>query len=460
MRRLADDTLIVFLSDSHIGGDPGRDIFESPDELAGLLDDIHAHPGPVELVLAGDFFDFLRIGELAGGGNRAAATIARPEYRELFDGLRRFAAGEARTVVYLPGNHDAEVWWNPEIRATLEREGLVHEFALSYSACFDSDLDRVVYCEHGNQFDPANTFRDYADPLDTPLGDHVVTDLMPRLPGGRTLTPTLHLREVDRVFPLAKIPEWIAGRLFYDLVTQAVRWLVLPLIVAYAGYWLIKYALGGVEGGLLDVIVDLGYELGVLLVVFGVFVLILRGMANQAIRGTATRLGGDDADRDPAVDKIRRRLERDLPPPLDPDRLGEIAVFVSGHTHDPWLREFDTADGGGGAAVNSGCWLRQAHPVEARLGVPSVFVSHFVLTHARVHRGAEAIEVELWELPRPCRQDLLAVERLAVTGRLPAEPEPGAPPRILARATVGRAAGIDLSASSEPPGAVRVPDDP
>jgi UDP-2,3-diacylglucosamine pyrophosphatase LpxH len=448
MRRLADNTLVVFVSDSHIGGDAGRDIFESPDELASLLDEIDAHPGPVELVLAGDFFDFLRIAEVPEGHNRASMTIDRPEYRALFDTLRRLAAGGTRTVVYLPGNHDAEMWWNPEIRATLEREGLVHEFALSYRACFESDPDRIVYCEHGNQFDPANTFRDYADPLDTPLGDHVVTDLMPRLPGGRTLTPTLHLREIDRIFPLAKIPEWVAGRLFYDVVTQAVRWLLLPLVIAYAAYWLIKYALGGTDGDLLDLIFDLGYELGVLLVAFGLFVLVLRGMANRAIRGAATRFQADDDEperSDPAVDEIRARLESGLPFPLGHDQPGEIAVFVSGHTHAPSLVEFVTPAGAPGAALNCGCWLRQAHPVEARLSAPSVFVSRYVLTHVRVYRGAEGIEAELWEHPRPYRQKLLAVERLAVAGRLRAEPDDHARPRVRARATAGRAPASRLA---------------
>jgi Calcineurin-like phosphoesterase len=452
MKRLADDTLVVFLSDCHIGGDPGRDIFESPDELASLLDELDGHPGPVELVLAGDFFDFLRIAEVPGGDDRASVTIARPEYRGLFERLRRFAAGASRTVVYLPGNHDAEMWWNAGVRATLEREGLVHEFALSYSACFESEPDRILYCEHGNQFDPANTFRDYADPLDTPLGDHVVTDLMPRLPSGRTLTPTLHLREVDRIFPLTKIPEWVAGRLFYDVVTQALRWLLLPLVVAYAGYWLIKYALGGTDGDLLDLIFDLGYELGVLLVVFGLFVLVLRGMANRAIRGAATRFdgGGEGPEpSDPTADEIRRRLGSGLPFPLGHDQAGEIAVFVSGHTHAPSLAEYVSPSGARGAAVNSGCWLRQAHPVEARAGAPSVFASRLVLTHTRVRRGAEGIEAELWEHPRPYRQKLLAVERLAVAGRLPAEPEDDTPPRIRDRAAVGRTSATRPAALTE-----------
>jgi hypothetical protein len=213
----------------------------------------------------------------------------------------------------------------------------------------------------------------------------------------------------------------------------------------------IKYALGGFDGGVADVLVDIGYDVVVLLVTFGLFVLVLRSTANRAIRGAAARLGGDDADPerlDATVDEIRRRLEGGPPPPLGDDLRGEIAVFASGHTHAPSLVGFDTSTGARGAAVNSGCWLRQAHPVRARLKAPSVFVSRFVLTHARVRRGAAGIEVELWEHPRRCEPDLLTVERLAVAGRLPAEPDDDASPRIRARATIGRAA-----ASRPPEGA-------
>lgn len=43
---LADETLLVFLSDTHIGGDPGADRFESRRELAALFDDLTAHSVP------------------------------------------------------------------------------------------------------------------------------------------------------------------------------------------------------------------------------------------------------------------------------------------------------------------------------------------------------------------------------------------------------------------------------
>jgi hypothetical protein len=44
--RLPDETLLVFLSDTHIGGSSGSDIFESAAELTMLLEDLHHHEGP------------------------------------------------------------------------------------------------------------------------------------------------------------------------------------------------------------------------------------------------------------------------------------------------------------------------------------------------------------------------------------------------------------------------------
>ena len=126
--------------------------------------------------------------------------------------------GADRRVVYLPGSHDAEVWSNEEIRTTLRERGLVDEFVLSYAARFELVSDRLVYCEHGKQFDPANIITDYDDPLDTPFGDHLVTDVVRRIsPVGR-IGRDLDMRDIGMVYPLVTIPEWVAGRVFYDLL--------------------------------------------------------------------------------------------------------------------------------------------------------------------------------------------------------------------------------------------------
>jgi hypothetical protein len=57
--------------------------------------------------------------------------------------------------------------------------------------------------------------------------------------------------------------------------------------------------------------------------------------------------------------------------------------------------------------------------------------------YPRVYWDNGAIQVELWEHPRPSARRLRVVERLAVAGRLPAEPGAEASPRVHARISVG-----------------------
>ncbi len=460
IRVLRADALVVFLSDTHIGGDPGRDIFESPEELSMLLEELAAHDGPVELVLAGDFFDFLQIGEVPHAENRASATISRPEYGDLFSALRLFAGGDERRVVYLPGNHDAEAWWNGEIRSTLRGEGLVDEFAFSYAARFEAVPGRIVYCEHGNQFDPANTIRDYDDPLDTPFGDHIVTDVVRRVVTGGRITRSFDLRDVNRVFPLATIPEWIAGRIFYDLLGRVATRLLLPLLVGYAAYRSVAYLLAVANEGSLSfwesyrtlpgvqaVFGEIAWDALLLVTVFVLFFL--------AIRRTAARLGSsftaplpgehfreapDSARSGESVNEIRYLLASDHHPPMHRGIRGhQIDVFISGHTHAPSLSEFRREKGDDAVIVNPGCWLRQLRPVSARFGGPPVFVPKFVLTHARVYLGDSGINVELWEYPKPALQSLRAAERLAILGRLPAQPVRNTVPRLVRALELPRA---------------------
>jgi hypothetical protein len=253
-------------------------------------------------------------------------------------------------------------------------------------ASFESEPDELVYCEHGNEFDPANTITDYDDALDTPLGHHVVTDVLPRLPSG-WMTEGGNLRDMDRVFPLTSIPQWLAGRMFYQLVTQVVRWLLLPLLVAYIAFETIHYVVGA-GGGALDFVVELAYDVGLLFVVFGVFLFV----AGRAMRSRRFREAEDPRLHTDEAMEIRKRLERGEAPPLAEASPGDIRVFVSGHTHAPSLTQF----GERGVLVNSGCWLRQLQRVPARLGAPPVFISRFVQTHVRVHRAPAGLEVGLW----------------------------------------------------------------
>jgi hypothetical protein len=147
--------------------------------------------------------------------DRASLTIERPEYVDLFAALERFREREGKRVIYLPGNHDAESFWNPEIQKTLRERGLVDEFAYCYLASVEVGGERrVIYCEHGNQLDPANMVEDYHDRLDTPLGHHVVTDFTRLVAPLGEVSPGLDLSEIKMVYPLVAIPGWVASRYF------------------------------------------------------------------------------------------------------------------------------------------------------------------------------------------------------------------------------------------------------
>ncbi len=175
---------VYVISDLHIGGAyPDKDALHDERkrgfrmmtrvaELASFIRHLANLPAapPVELVINGDFVDFLAEelgsgGELdeaaapqwsafrAGRGEALAAfraIVARDQ--DLFTALRELlAAGKALTI--LLGNHDLELCL-PDVRAELERE-------LGPGTLRFLDDDQAldlgdVLIDHGNLFDPAN----------------------------------------------------------------------------------------------------------------------------------------------------------------------------------------------------------------------------------------------------------------------------------------------------------------
>jgi hypothetical protein len=390
-------------------------------------------------VLAGDAFDFLRMSDPAAEDNRASVIVRRPEYQSLFEAWRRFAGKEDCKVIYLPGNHDAEAWWNLDVQATLKAEALVSEFALSYAAAFESRPDKIIYCEHGNQFDPTNAIADYSNPRETPLGDHIVTELVRRLsPLGR-IGWNIHLGEASYIFPLVALPAWIAGRVFYSLLTLigviALAWVAALLILPglailitesptlpdpgpfWPGTWWRE------GSSVRSVLVEIGWDLLWLLVFLCLFYVAVQrtigaivGFLSADFPGAEQGTAGEQA----AI----ALLESDRSPPMRPDIPAcEISVFVSGHSHAPSIRELRRRDGNIAAVVNTGCWLRQLQPVAARFGGPPVFVPLYVQSHVQAFIGDSGLSVELWRKPRSAEQALPLVERLAILGKSTGEAE-------------------------------------
>lgn len=444
MRELSSDTLIAFVSDSHIGGDPGCDGFESPAELEALFSELERRDGPVELILAGDFFDFLQIGTVAEGKNRASLTIERPEYESMFAALGRFRAAEGKRVIYLPGNHDAESFWNPDIQQTLRERGLVDEFAYCYLASIEAGGERrVVYCEHGNQLDQANLVEDYHDRLDTPLGHHVVMDFTRRVAPFGEVSRGLDLSEIKMVYPLVAIPGWVASRYFYDFAGKVTSYLLLPLLVAYAVYRAAAYLLATVRGDAARIFgasrelplwheffLDIGIFGLVIVLIFAVFFLVVRHTIHKTLAAMSLGKRPRYSPAEASQNSIREILKGESRAPMAPELdTTKVDVFVSGHTHLPSLFEAERADSSRAVMVNSGCFLRQLQPVSPRLKGPPVFVSKFVLTHVRVCVEEGQLRAELWEQPKPAQQKLTRLERVLSWRRRPPQPPKNTEPR-------------------------------
>ncbi len=233
----AGERTLVFISDLHLATDPEMRDFFAQDELAALLDELTAHPEPVDLIIAGDFFDLLQL----NGADREAAfrrALHLPEYATLFDRLRRFTAIPRHRTIYLVGNHDAEMGWNAPLRRYLLASGLVSEISLAYRHVYADAQGNgcLVYCEHGNDYDGINTVGDYTNPAVTPLGAHIVTDLVNYLePLGRhaPIDAPTSIADIDNIHPLGMIPWWFLSTYFYQQVRRLTKYVLIPAAILY-----------------------------------------------------------------------------------------------------------------------------------------------------------------------------------------------------------------------------------
>src|SRR5262245_7260241 len=104
------------VSDLHLGGRPGFQIFNQGAALAGVIDSVAQADSErsVALVLNGDIVDFLAEEPAAyrdpgGAVSKLERIAADPAFSAVWDALGRFAAKPNRTLVLVLGNHDVEL---------------------------------------------------------------------------------------------------------------------------------------------------------------------------------------------------------------------------------------------------------------------------------------------------------------------------------------------------------------
>lgn len=115
---------IHVVSDLHLGGALGHQIFKEGPALAAVIDHLATAPARrVGLVLNGDIVDFLAADDAkhfdpVGAPRKLQAIFDAPAFAPVWQALARFTRAEGRVLVLVIGNHDVELAL-PEVQALL-----------------------------------------------------------------------------------------------------------------------------------------------------------------------------------------------------------------------------------------------------------------------------------------------------------------------------------------------------
>jgi UDP-2,3-diacylglucosamine pyrophosphatase LpxH len=164
----------IIISDLHVGQNDEFDIFAGPGKselFAAFIDHVRGHDTPIELIINGDFVDFLQLRPWNDLSRATALTkinsIVTGSSR-FFDDLGKVLKKPENKIVILPGNHDVELAY-PEVGKVL-RNAILKSApgADDQIQLFDSSQARrtthiavingvTVRIEHGNEGDPWNS---------------------------------------------------------------------------------------------------------------------------------------------------------------------------------------------------------------------------------------------------------------------------------------------------------------
>jgi lysylphosphatidylglycerol synthetase-like protein (DUF2156 family)/UDP-2,3-diacylglucosamine pyrophosphatase LpxH len=392
---------VVVVSDLHLTPAASGVTTQAADELAELLNGFHE---PGILVIAGDGFEML-----AAAPDIAATLDAHPQFT---DAVKRFAAGKDHRVVLTPGNHDGQLAWDAESVAVLTGRLGVTDVSLACDLAIETgDGRQLVRVVHGNQFDQYNAFEDPRSPVDTPLGHHIVRQVLPKLASR------------DRPGSLLEGIRWCDGdptaflgsRLLYRMVAGWLWWLAVPFAAA-----LLLRLLSSVRG----VEPLLHHHTEHWLVSFGILVVAIAVVA--AVTGLVTMLRVNRALADASVSDRGEAGAHNSAARAEAARLISMgyAGLISGHTHEPEISQV-----GDGFYANTGCATEVVRARKARFGLPAPFLAVRRLSMIELTAGPVlSVSLSLAERPigRPALLERLVLaperarpETLQVVGRLP-----------------------------------------
>jgi hypothetical protein len=425
--RLEPGGRFVYVSDLHLTDTGPNDDFAATAELCELLGSLRDHPGQVVLALGGDILDLLQVG--GSPEERVARVLDGPAAGPIGEALRRLSARPGATVLYLVGNHDSTLAWDAAARKLVTDRFGVTDFALHARVRVEragGGGEVVVVAEHGDALDRWNRRTDPFDPLDVPVGDHVVAEFVNRLEGASGRYPQLALDQVDNVRPGLLVPWWLVSNFFYKFMGRALRDFALPLVLLTIALNLVVGLLVGDPGRVAELGSRAVRWVSTFVLTNLALLALLSTFLGRSFRRAAAAYGLPTPDE--AADEAQAR-KGDLPELLA-RRDPTAGVLVTGHTHEPGVIRLP----GGQVAADAGCWVRGLVPVRAWLALPPVFVPTYPVNWVDVRARPDGVAVDLWERRLAVTRRLGHIERLVA--RRPLPPDTAAPAQVVASAVL------------------------
>ncbi len=210
----------------------------------GIYGDRTEGPVEVELFINGDFLDFLNVpyqGEFEDAITEELSLFKLDAilkgHPKVMEALRRFVSKPNKTITYLLGNHDADLFF-PKVRERIVREWDPHGQFPSQKITLIADRDHVrfeggVEIHHGNQFEAVHVL-DFGKPilksnldqpvLNIPWGSFYVLKIINRLKWEREFLDKVRPAKVFVFFGLILDPwftlKFISLSVYYFLKTR------------------------------------------------------------------------------------------------------------------------------------------------------------------------------------------------------------------------------------------------
>jgi UDP-2,3-diacylglucosamine pyrophosphatase LpxH len=381
---------VIALSDLHL---PPERTAVSGRCCAVLARQLAAEAAPLTVVLAGDIVEMLAFPGVT-------ATDILEAHQELCVALATVIERGGQ-VIYTVGNHDGDLAWD------LKAADAVRDLT-GARLCLAADLrlpgGERIRVEHGHQLDPYNCFHDPRNPLDTPLGHHIVREVIPKIEWlGRDWLTGAH----EMADP-ADFPSFLASRLVYRKLVRHLWWLALlpiALAVALPEVTRVRTRYPDTATILHDGEI-LGYGALVDIAIIALILAVVSRRAWTSISALALAergYGQNTAARQRAIDLI----------------ADGYAGYVSGHTHHPELHPHDD-----GFYANSGSCTSVVEAIDTMRGLPPVYLRTQQLSWLEIAADAErGCRVQLKsarvELPGATR-----LERFMAAARNPHSPAP------------------------------------